>query len=470
MQPQGSRSAFTEVRWDRFSGWTLTIFLCLIPIILWFTVRPPSQFFSGGFYGTMSNLGRVTGLVGMVMYSLNLIYSTRMKFLEKLFGGLNRVYIAHHVLGGLALVMLCFHPFFLAVRYLTSSVRQAALLLLPHDLAPVSALFDSKNQLHLDVLQQWAVFFGIVAFWGMAVLLIFTFFIKLPYHVWLFTHKFLGFAFFLAGLHVLFIASDTSRNGLLKYYILLIAFLGLVAFVYRTIMPKIFIKRYKYYVDNVSTVGGNVTKLDLRPVDTKMLFTPGQFVFIRFMYSGKKVVTSEWHPFSISSGEKDDLLEISVKSLGDYTSQLAKLQHGVVAEIEGAYGRFSYTNFKNKNQIWVAGGIGITPFLSMAKSLPDDGYKIDLYYSVKAQSELIQWEKLVEIARVKKGKFRLIPFVADDKKEFLTTDFIVKYSKNLQGKEIFICGPPPMMQSLRKQFRMGGVPNSKIHSEEFAMS
>ena len=109
------------------------------------------------------------------------------------------------------------HPLFLALRYVSTSIRDAAFLLIPHDMVPLTALFDSIHNLHFDVLQQWAIFFGIVAFLGMVILLIFTFFIKLPYRVWLATHKFLGFAFFLAGLHVLFISSDTSRNGALKY-------------------------------------------------------------------------------------------------------------------------------------------------------------------------------------------------------------------------------------------------------------
>jgi predicted ferric reductase len=470
MQPKGTRSAFTEVRWDRFSGWTLTIILCLVPLILWLQLHPPSVLIRGDFSSTMRDIGRVTGLIGMVMYALNLIYATRLRFLENLFGGLNRVYIAHHVMGGLALVFLCLHPLFLALRYVSTSIRDAAFLMIPHDMVPVKALFDSNHILHYDVLDQWAIFFGIIAFWGMVILLIFTFFIKLPYRIWLATHKFLGFAFFLAGLHVLFIASDTSRNGALKYYLLTISFLGLAAFVYRTLMGKVFIRQYKYYVDEVKTVAGNVSQLILRPVDKKMDHQPGQFVFIRFLFSGVKDITTEWHPFSISSKPGSDTLQISAKALGDYTGALPKLKKGAIAEIEGAYGKFSYTNYKNKDQIWIAGGIGITPFLSMAKSLPDDGYSIDLYYSVKSESELVEWQELAEIAQSKNGKFRLIPFVADTQKGFLTTDFMLKYSKVFGGKEIFICGPPPMMKSMRQQLKDRGVPNKMIHSEEFAMS
>ncbi len=467
MQPRGNRQVIISFRLEHLLGWGVTIALCIIPVILWVQIHPLSTIH--GFPAVMLAIGRVTGLVGMIMYALNLIYSTRLRFLERFFGGLNRVYIAHHMLGGLALVLLAIHPMVLSLRYVTTNLKQAALILVPNGLAPVSSLFDKASFYHPIVLEQWAIFFGFIAFWGMVVLLLVTFFVHLPYRVWLFTHKFLGLAFFIAGLHVLFIVSDTSSHPLIKYYILVISLLGLVAFVYRTLLGNIFIRHYDYAVDDVKVVAGNVTQLTMSPVGDRLSYKPGQFIFIRFTHSGTKL-SKEWHPFSISSGDKDGRLQVSVKGLGDYTNSLVKIQPGAVAKIEGAYGRFSYNNFKNMNQIWVAGGIGVTPFISMAKSLPDDGYQIDLYYSVKTASELIDWEALAGTSVAKNGKFRVMPYIGDQSKERLSADFIQQHSGDLHGKDIFICGPPPMMTSLRKQFKAKGVPGARIHSEEFGMS
>jgi predicted ferric reductase len=418
----------------------------------------------------MLNLGRVTGLVGMIMYALNLVYATRLRFLEVFFGGLNRVYIAHHMLGGLALIFLSLHPLFLALRYIQVSVLQASLMLIPNGLSPMSALFDTKAVIHAEVLAQWAIFLGIIAFWGMVGLLLVTFFIKIPYHLWLFTHKFLGLFFFIGGLHVLFITSDTSKNGPLKWYILTMTAIGIAAFIYRTVVGKILIRKYKYNVVKVETVGGNVTHIVMQPVKELMSYKPGQFVFVRFLEVVDQGISREWHPFTISSAPSDPYLRLSVKGLGDYTNGLAKLQAGAVADIEGAYGRFSYTNFKNKKQIWVAGGIGITPFLSMAKSLPQNDYQVDLYYSVKTSSELIDWDTFKEIYNLEKGRFRVFPFIADQQEGYLSADYIAKQSGGVEGKDIFICGPPPMMASMRKQFRAMSIPGTSIHSEEFGMS
>jgi len=471
MQPQGQRQVIISFRLEHLLGWGVTVFLCIVPIILWLHLHPVATIH--GYPLDMLALGRITGLVGMVMYALNLIFATRLRFLERWFGGLNRVYIAHHLLGGFALIFLSLHPLFLSLRYIHVSLLQAALVLIPNGLTPFSALFHTKADAHITVLSQWAIFFGIIAFWGMVGLLLVTFFIKIPYRVWLFTHKFLGAAFFLAGLHILFITSDTTINGPLKYYIFCISVLGLIAFFYRLFMGNILIRHYRYFVHEVYLTPGNVTHLIMYPVSQKerMSYKPGQFIFVRFLDSTvKSRVTKEWHPFSISSSPGDDYLRLSVKGLGDYTNALPEIRTGCIAEIEGAYGRFSYTNIKNMNQIWVAGGIGITPFLSMAKSLPKDGYTIDLYYSVKTSSELIDWNNLAEIAELNKKHFRVIPYIGDQQTGHLDVNYIEKTSGGLKGKDIFICGPPPMMKSMRDQLKQKSVPGTKIHTEEFGMA
>lgn len=467
MQPRGERKIILSFQLEYLLGWGVTIVLCLVPVILWAQIHPVSTIH--GFVPIMLNLGRITGLVGMVMYALNLIYATRLRFLEHFFGGLNRVYIAHHLLGGLALVFLSLHPLFLALRYVTTSLKQAALLLLPNGLTPLSGIFNVHSIYHAGLVEQWAITLGIIAFWGMVGLLLVTFFIKIPYRVWLFTHKFLGVAFFIGGLHVLFITSDTSTHAGIKYYMLTITSLGIIAFVYRSLLSNIFIRHYKYSVSDVKVVAGNVTQLQMKPLQATMPYKPGQFIFICFKNTGTKL-SREWHPFSISSGTADGVLQVSVKGLGDYTNSLVDIQPGAIAEIEGAYGRFSYNNFKNRNQIWVGGGIGITPFLSMARSLPDDGFKIDLYYSVKSESEIIDWHSLYSIAMAKNGNFRVIPYIGDQQTGHLNADYIEQSSGGLAGKDIFICGPPAMMQSLRAQFKQKGIPKTSLHTEEFAMS
>lgn len=466
MQPNGNRKVVISFRPEHLVGWGVTIALCLIPVYLWARLHPFSTVH--GYIPTMLNLGRITGLVGTVMYALNLLYATRLKFLEFWFGGLNRVYIAHHMLGGLALIMLSFHPLFLALRYVTTSMKQAALMLVPNGLFPLDALFKTSAEYHEVVLQQWAIMLGVISFWGMVALLLVTFFIKLPYRLWLFTHKFLGVAFIIAGLHILFISSDTSKDPAMKWYMLATVVVGVAAFVYKSLVGNIVIRKFTYKVSSVQVVADGVVQVLMTPIAETMRYKPGQFVFVRFRNGGPHIST-EWHPFSISSAPSELGLELSIKALGDYTNILSSLQVGATADVEGAYGRFSYTNYNSKDQVWIGGGIGVTPFLSMIKDLPPEGCRVDLYYAVKTATEIIDKEKLTQESHARQN-VRVIPFIGDQQQGHLTADFIEQYSAPLKGKDFYICGPPAMMQSIRKQLRAKGIPATSIHSEEFGMS
>lgn len=417
----------------------------------------------------MLNIGRISGIIGLILYALDLIYATRLRLLEWLFGGLNRVYIAHHIVGGFALILLAIHPLFLSLQYVTTSLRKAGFLLIPHDLSPVTALLDVGHPSHLDVLQQWAIFAGILAFWGMVVLLVLTFFYKPPYPIWLFTHKFLGLAFFISGLHVLFVNSDTTTNAPLKYYLLFITTLGVVAFVYRTMLPGVFIRRYAYQVVEVTMQSRGSVKFSLLPLGQRVSYKPGQFVFMKFLNAQAVGINKEWHPFSISSAPSNGPLEIIAKALGDYTNNLARLQPGTIAKIEGAYGSFTFYEYSNPNQIWIAGGIGITPFLSMIKSLPPTGYNVDLYYSVSSEADVIEWQNIVQSVMIHPQQLRVLPFDSSKWQMHLDIKFILNYSGTVVGKEIFICGPTGMMKSLKKQLIEAGAEKRAIHSEEFAM-
>jgi len=425
-------------------GWLIIIFLSLLPIIFWYFSKP---IISARFVNStvaLTSLGQITGLVGMAMFSLTLILSSRLKFLENYFGGLNKIYITHHLFGSTAFILLLFHPLILAGKFAQVSIRSAALFLLPSS--------------------DWPINFGIIALLLMMILLVLTFFIKLPYQIWKFSHKFLGFAFFFAALHSFFIPSDISRDPILRIYILALAGMGIIAFIYRAVLAKFFVRYFEYSVEKVKILAENVVEIIMSAKGKRINFTPGQFVFVSF--AGNNIST-EPHPFSISSAVSEGNLKLTIKSLGDYTSQLKNLKAGVLAKIEGPFGKFSYQNVENKNQIWIAGGIGITPFLSMARSLENTEYKIDLYYCVNNEKEAVFLEELLKISQ-QNLNFRVVPFYSE-KQGFINAESIQKISGELNNKEIFLCGPPAMMKSLREQFLKLKISRKNIHSEEFQL-
>ena len=429
-------------------GWPFIVTTTVIPVLLWLFMQPLSLRFNTT-YLTLGSIGKLSGLIAVVLFCINVILATRLKFIEYIFGGLNKVYIAHHITGGLALCIVLLHPITLALQRATFSVREAALFLIP-----------INNQIE--------IVFGILALWLFELLMIVTFYVKLPYRIWLFTHKFLGAVLILIGLHVILISSDTSQNILLKFYMLVLLFIALVAFVYRTLLPRIFVRRYLYKITNVSRLNSGVVRIFMKPKEQALQFKAGQFIFVSFLSEG---FSKEWHPFSISSNEKDKEMSITVKSFGSYTDKLvnkAPKMVGTYVNIEGAYGGFSFRNFKAKRQIWIAGGIGITPFLGMIKDIPKQ-YKVDLYYTVKSKNELVDAQEIARLAEKSGGNFKFIPHYSDAK-GLLTAEYIKKKSGDLNNAEILVCGPTGMMQAMKDQFKQAGVKKWNIHSEEFSIT
>ena len=431
-------------------GWPLLILLCSLPLIEWIVNKPLASRFDGVVLSMLS-IGQVMGIIGLTMFAFNLLLTTRVKWFEDLFGGLNKVFIAHHIIGGLALIFLLAHPVFLVLSLVPSGIHEAALLLVPQtNNLPVAS--------------------GIFALLGLIALLFVTFYTKIPYRIWLITHKLLGPVFLLATLHVVFTPNGLSNDILLKYYMLGLCVLGLGAYAYRTLLPNVFVRRYIYTVQGFEPKAAGVIKLNLVPEKRALNFKAGQFIFVSFNQEG---LPKEWHPFTVSSAPGSGELSITVKSLGGYTkalSALAPVLIGQQVRVEGAYGRFSYRNFANTNQIWVAGGIGVTPFLSMAHALGPGPYNIDLYYSVKSDAELIDVDQLRGLQSLDAGRiFRVIPFVAD-RQGYLSAKYMEQVTGPLRDRDILLCGPPSMMRSLKSQLKSAGVKPGNIHSEEFSMS
>ena len=420
-------------------GWTVIIVMASVPLVFWYTMMTFSLRF-GSTYATLTSIGRICSLVGMPLFSISLILSGRFKFLEDYFGGMNKVYVAHHLVGGIAFILLMIHPLFLGATHAMISWRDAAGFFLP-----------SKD---------WSLNFALLALYSLMLLLILTYFVKLRYHVWRFTHKFLGVAFLLGTLHVLLVNSDVSINQYLRFYLLTLAVLGLLVYCYRTLFGSSLVKRYTFIVLAVDQVGTDIWNIRMRCPSEMFRYLPGQFVFASFYGVG---ISDEVHPFSISSSPDDKDLTLTIKSAGDYTSNLSHIMPGNTARIEGPFGRFF--SAKENDQIWIAGGIGVTPFLSKARSLHNLNHIVDFYYVVRGEHEAVYLNDILQIAG-REPNFRVCLYDTTVEKR-RSGEIVKNLSGDLAKKDLFICGPPPMMKSLRKQFTDLKVHDSRIHTEEF---
>lgn len=423
--------------------WTLVI----IPFLIWLFMLPLGGRF-GSLEATFRSLGQVSGLLGMTLLSINFILSTRFKFLDRWFNGLNRVYIKHHIIGALAFCFLLFHPLLLAAQFISLQVA-------------FRFIFS---------LEGWQLNLGKLGLLVLILLMVITLYLNFKYQNWKSTHKYLGLVLFLGGLHMFFISSDISNNVLLKYYMLTLASLATGSYLYRTVFSLYKRGEYKYKLTEVLKINDSIIELKLTPLTQKINFLPGQFIFLRFQ--DEVGVLSESHPFSIISSTGDAGLALGIKTVGDYTSMLPLMKPGATCRLEGPFGAFSYSKAGSKRQIWIAGGIGITPFVSMARELNTqndsaDDYKIDLYYSIKNVSEAVFAPELLEISKRNKN-FKFYEHFSE-KDGYISAQNIVKNNEHISDAEIFLCGPLGFMQSLRAQFIKLGFNKNRVHSEEFSL-
>lgn len=421
------------------TGWILLLVLSVAPIFLW-ALAPASVPRFAGSTALYASLGQILALVGTSMFALNLILSARFKWIESLFNGLNQVYTQHARFGQIAFLLLLFHPLLLLPKYVGNSSEHAVQFLLP-----------------VNGLEQNLGWFSLVI---MILLIILTLYLRPRYQFWKLTHKFFGLAFFLGAVHGILIPSDISAYAPLKTMMLIYVVAGLLAYAYRSLFARWLVPTHAYTVAQVRKLNNSVVEISMNPTGKALSFEPGQFIFIKFK-SGE--VSSEVHPFSITSASGSSDLSITVKQLGDYTNQMLNIAPGDTAVVEGPFGAFHFEQGTYKEQIWVAGGIGITPFVSMARSLPKEaGYQVDLYYCTRNQEELVYLDELQRMAPY----VRVVPYMSEAE-GYITAEKIEHMSGTLRNKSVYLCAPMPMIQSLKKQLGARGVAPNLIHSEEF---
>jgi predicted ferric reductase len=422
-------------------GWLFIALVALMPIFLWLAFRPAMYTFSSKME-IIDILAKWCALAGISLLSLTIIFSARLKIFDRMFYGLDALYRVHHTIGCLTLLLLLSHSALLTIKY--------SLISLP---AGFDFLVDTS---------QTYLLLGKISLAILICSLLFVTYVWINYQWFVRAMRIMGAVILLASLHSFFVAgSDIRRIFPLMLYMVLLEGTAIFVYLYRSIFHGSFSKRYNYEVISAEPKG-DVTEVWLKPKGQGLRRYAGQFAFITF----KNHVVKEQHPFTISAGSDDQKLRFCIKKSGDFTSTIPALKPGDSAVVEGPYGQFSFSKMKRKNQIWVAGGIGVTPFLSMARSLPKSGYTVDLYWSVKSADEAVFLNELHQAAKELQA-FNVKLFVTD-KQGYLTAEHIAKDS-NVAKTDILLCGPPPMMHSLSDQFQKLGVDRANIHYEEFSL-
>ncbi len=425
----------------------------LVPVLLWLRSDAVAVAFTTP-AGALRSAALLAGLCGFSAFATNLMLSARVPAIERLFGGLDRMYRWHRRLAAAVATLLVAHVVLMFGSQAATPGASVVGLLLP----------DAG----------WRVFGGVVAFTGFVAILTVTLVGRLRHEPFLRVHRVFGLVFAIGALHAFRVQGLGSQIPFLDGYLAVLTVAAIAGWVYRSGLGRTLVRRDFYRVATLRPRGASIAELELEPADAPLDFEAGQHVFIGINHPA---VGRELHPFSITSAPGEPMLRLAVKAVGDYTSALPGVEPGAWVRVEGPYGGFWHRGDRVGRQVWIAGGIGITPFLSMVRSLPSGkapgggelshDRKIDLYYLTDKAASAVFLDELLALAAQRPG-LRIIPH-ADSEHGFLTADGIVKTSGDLTGAAVYLCGPKPMTDALTGQLVELGVPRNRIHFEEFRL-
>jgi len=193
-------------------------------------------------------------------------------------------------------------------------------------------------------------------------------------------------------------------------------------------------------------------------LEQEIKYVPGQYVLI--------TCDKQKRAFSIvSSRINGQEIRLIIKQHGEFTKHFLSMEIAEL-DVQGPFGRFVLG--ENKKTLLIAGGIGVTPIFNMISETlvkPNDDHNIILYYSAMSRDAAVLKEEFDKIPKSSKFIKNYI-FTAEGGIR-LSANQLMNEVHDISERDIFLCGPPPMINAIREGLIGRGIKAEKIHSEEF---
>jgi len=420
--------------------------LVLAPLfVLLFGPTPPGAGFGW-------DLSMALGFAGLGMMGVQFMLTARFRRATAPYG-IDVIYYFHRYLGVIALVVVVAHPALLWV------------------VNPAIGVFFNP------IRAPWHMSAGVFSLAALVVLAVTSLWrqqLHIHYEGWRVGHSLLAVgAVALALLHVegagYYVSSPWKRVLWSGIAVSWIAVLGYV----RLVRPWRLL-RAPYRVVEVVPERGDAWTLVVEPLGHQgFSFQPGQFAWLTLRSSP---FAMKEHPFSFSSSpaRAGGRLQFTIKELGDFTRTIKDVRPGEIAYVDGPYGAFTIDRHPAPGYVFIAGGIGIAPIMSMLRALADRGDRrpLLLLYAYR------RWERLTFREAIDGLTARLdlrVVYVLGEPPEdwrgergWITRDVLERHlpDNRIQGR-YFVCGPEAMTQAMERLLYELGVPIRRLHSELF---
>ncbi len=418
------------------------------------TVIGITQGLEGEPLNVLAKTADAIGLLAFAILALQFIVASRLPWIERPFG-LDRLIRFHRSMGITVAALLVAHPSLMAL--------------------------SGEPELLTKLSVPWPVQLGRVAvlvLFATVVVSLRRASLRIPYERWRFWHNFVAIAvLFLAFTHSFFVKGGIHTLPGRMFWIVLVG-IAFAGWGYRSLQQWHQHHGGRYTVSQVIHEANNTWSLVLIAENGHGIqpHLPGQFAFIKALDG---YGAGEEHPFTIASCPEQDELVFTIRNAGDFTKQIHKLNPGTRVLIHGPFGRFSADLYPEERElVFIAGGVGITPFLSMIRSMDRTaGWRsVTVLHACRTEADMLMCEELTSIAKSAKGRLRLIHVLSSPEKSWqglcghIHGQLIQQQFGALsEGRGFYICGPPRMMEAIEKDLKQIGISRQRIHSEKFAL-
>ncbi|MEJ8561129.1 ferric reductase-like transmembrane domain-containing protein [Yoonia sp. GPGPB17] len=371
------------------------------------------------------------GALSMSSMALSLILAARWRLVDQFMGGPDKSYTAHRWLGFFALSGALGH------WAMASSVGAGVL--------PVLA--ESGEEV------------GTIAALGLIMMTAAAMVRAIPYHLWKLSHMLMGPIFLFAAYHTFFVASPLAVGAAPWTLMAFVSLVGMIAW-----MQTLLRKRMPTRLATVTRVAAFDGGVDLTLTSDVPLppYRPGQFATL-----AHNRARAEAHPFTIAGGD-EWTRRFVIRSAGDWTDAVVQtVAKGDTFRIGGGVGRFlPQFHAGRTEQLWVAGGVGITPFLAALEQLqPDSNARVTLIYCIRSR------DSAGAIATVEQHAVRLpqlaLTVVNEAEGDVPIATSLTEIMRGMDAQaEAYLCGPEGLKLLVEVAWKTLGK-SGAIHSERF---
>jgi predicted ferric reductase len=382
-------------------------------------------------------IGNWMGIIGLCTLGLLIVSGDIARYVDR-YVGLDRIIPFQRYASYVVSVFLLAHPILFAI-----ADREIAYYVVP--------------SVHLPELAA-----GIVSLYlFLLVMIASALYKRISYKIWQYIHIGTYVLFFLGVYHAITWGSD---EAFIPLY-LGISLLVILGMIYRTFY-KLRTRTTRTWTIHAITQETHDTFSILFKKPKGFEFNAGQFCFLRI--EGKGLHAR--HPFTISSAPHEDLVRFTIKDSGRFTKYLWTCDVGDELIVEGPFGVFTPSD--DEPLVCIAGGVGITPFMSIVKQRAQQKstQPVHLIYASKTVQDMIFFNELEQLTQHMPLK---ITYILSEETTVPSPYRSGRIDTRLLNEHLnpdaayYICGPQSLRTSVMTALKKLGIPHRAMHYENF---